>query len=238
LIDAVTFAVSYGAFWNTYTPMCEHFVRRLNLDGYDRFSPPMDRSNTARRRALIAEYAFSLFVERKKVAWQSFSRSAEERIEAAAWHETEVRLRSYVSQGLDLKSKWSEEERAETRVLAQRLTRFFDDHTRRLVLRPVFCGCGFIDASEADLIYGETIFEIKTVERAFRSQDVRQVITYAALNTALEQYKFKKAGLLNPRHGVYYEEDLEYICAQISGRSSADLFALILDAVSSGEISR
>ncbi len=62
MIDAVRFANSYNAFWNSVAPMCENFVRRLNLDGVERFQPPLGKSGTD-NRALISEFSFSLFCE-------------------------------------------------------------------------------------------------------------------------------------------------------------------------------
>ena len=41
MIDATTFAHSYHALWELYAPACELFVRRLNLDGYERFDVPL-----------------------------------------------------------------------------------------------------------------------------------------------------------------------------------------------------
>ena len=38
----------------------------------------------------------------------------------------------------------------------------------------------------------------KTVERAIRSSDIRQLITYAALNYASQQYAIDKIGIFNP----------------------------------------
>lgn len=238
MIDAATFAVSYNAFWNAYTPTCEHFVRRLNLDGYERFEPPMEKSDTSKRRALIAEYAFSLFVEAKKASWSAGAKPTKQDIELAAWTETEVRLRAYANQGLDLNNHWSEEENKEILEIYKRLSNFFVGKPDELIPRPLFYGCGFIDASEGDVIFKKTIYEIKTVDRAFRSSDVRQVITYTALNFASEQYQVDNIGLFNPRRGEYCEFELDYVCSEISGRSAPDLLAVVVNTVSSGEISR
>ncbi len=238
MIDAATFANSYNAFWNAQTPTCEHFVRRLNLDGYDRFRPPMAESGTAKRRALIAEYAFSLFVEHVKDATAGGDKRADDDIRQVAWLAAEIRLRPYSAQGVDLDNKFDDEENGEVQQILKRLNHFFSRIERSITLRPVFSGCGFVDASEGDVIFGETIYEIKTVDRPFRSSDVRQAITYAALNFASKQFPIDSVGLFNPRRGTFCDINLEEICLEISGRPSEDFLAIVVQAISSGEISR
>ncbi len=237
LIDAATFAISYNAFWHANTPTCEHFVRRLNLDGLERFEPPMAKSGTA-NRALIAEYAFSLFVERKRDSIAGGKRRPNDAIEEAAWLAAEKRLAPYVNQGLDLKRNFDEDERREVDEISRSLVSFFTDPNRRLVLRPLYSGCGFVDASEGDVIFGKTIYEIKTVDRPFRGSDIRQTITYAALNFAAGQFDIRNIGLFNPRRGQFCDIDLDYFCGEISGRPTQELLAIVIHGISSGEISR
>lgn len=237
MIDAATFASSYNAFWNAIAPTCEHFVRRLNMDGIERFDVPMANSHTA-NRAVIAEYAFSLFVERKKDSLSGKDRRDREAVESAAWRATKRRLTAYVRQGLNLKRSFEVHEQSEIDEISERLFSFFADVNRRTVLRPIYNGCGFVDASEGDIIYGETIFEVKTVDRLFRGSDVRQTITYAALNMAAGQYEIVRLGLINPRRGQYCEFELDRVCSEISGRPAQELLAMVVQAISSGEISR
>ncbi len=238
MIDASTFCTAYHAFWNTNTPTCEHFVRRLNLGGLDRFARPMADLKTAKRRALIAEYAFSKFVALKRAEMVRGQAKSSREIEQEAWREAELRLAPYVGKGLLLDRNLNADELSDAEMIATRLLGFFSNSDRRLFLRPVFAGCGFIDASEGDVIFEDTIYEIKTVERQFRSNDIRQTITYAALNYVSAQYKVAKIGLLNPRSGQYCDIELEHVCAEISGRSTQDLLSIIIDAISSGDISR
>ncbi len=235
MIDAATFSSAYHAFWNSYTPMCEHFVRRLNLEGLNRFAPPLAPSEGSKRRALVAEYGFSLFVASRAFNWMKKKRSE---IEEEAWLATKVRLAPYVDRGIDLTNVFTEEERIEVDAISARLSQFFARSKKPVITRPVFAGCGYVDASEADVVSASTIFEVKTVERPFRSSDVRQVIMYAALNFTSRQYQIDKIGLLNPRSGKFCRFDLDFVCAEISGTSAQDLFMTIVEAISSGDISR
>ena len=106
------------------------------------------------------------------------------------------------------------------------------------MLRPIFTGCGYVNASEGDVIFGETIYEIKTVDRQFRGSDIRQTITYAALNFAMGNFDIGYVGLFNPRRGQFCEFELDYVCGEISGVPTQALLATVIQAISSGEISR
>ena len=123
-------------------------------------------------------------------------------------------------------------------IIAERLRKFFKNGGRKVVVRPIFYGCGFIDTSEGDVIFGDTLYEVKTVERTFRSSDVRQVLTYAALNSGSGQYSISRFGLFNPRRGNYCELDLDDVCVGISGRPAQELFSIVIETISSGDISR
>lgn len=237
MIDASTFAASYNAFWNVNTPMCEDFVRRINLGLVDRVWPPLAASNTTKQRAVIAEYAFSLFVERERGLMADCQLPSRAGVEAAAWEATEQHLRPYVGQGLELQREFDSEAKEEISSIAARLNQFFRG-AAPCVFRPLLRGCGFIDASEADIIHGPVLFEIKTVDRTFRSTDVRQTITYAALNYAARQYEIDSVGLVNPRRGQVYQCSLDEACWEISGRPAEKLLSLVIQAIAGGDISR
>jgi len=137
-----------------------------------------------------------------------------------------------------LLDKFSIEEHNEIIAITESLLKFFSDKKEGLVLRPTFLGCGFVDASEGDIIAQKTIFEIKTVDRKLRSKDIRQLITYAALNNASNKFPIDRVGLVNPRKGLYFSLSVDEVCSRISGASAAALLPVIIDALSSGSISR
>jgi hypothetical protein len=238
VIDASTFALSFNAFWHAHTPTCEHFVRRLNMSGLERYFAPMPQMAKTKRRALIAEYAFSLFVERRRDISMFAGLGVESRTERA-WRETVRRLVPYSAQGLDIETPLDVDENKEVTEIADRLNRVFDS-SHLTVLRPAFPGCGYVDASEGDVIFGSTLYEIKTVDRAVRSSDIRQTITYAALNaaSAADRFEIRRVGLFNPRRGQLCNIEIEHVCSEISGRPAQELFDIIIQALSSGGISR
>jgi len=233
VIDATTFSNSYNAFWNEIAPTSEHFVRRQNLE-LERFAIPMSEAKT-KRRAVIAEFAFSKFYEN----WLSKKiKKPQERQTADAWKQTARRLKPFMEQSLDLKTPLDTDEEREVSELVERLSFFFVGENSPQQIRPIFKGCGFIDASEADVLSCSTLFEVKTVERSFRSVDLRQVITYAALNHSSKEVEIKNLGLANPRRGVFFKIPLNEISMEISGRTADELLSTIVQTISSGEISR
>jgi hypothetical protein len=188
--------------------------------------------------AALAEYAFSLFVERRMgtLEFANFDPAVQAE---RAWAETTRRLAPYVAQGLDIVTLLDEEEKQEVVEITDRLRRVFD-FSKSIVLRPMFPGCGYVDASEGDVIFGSTLYEVKTVNRPIRSSDIRQTITYAALNAAStsEQFEIRAIGLFNPRRGLVFDFELEHVCSEISGRPAQELFEVIIQALSSDGISR
>jgi len=81
-------------------------------------------------------------------------------------------------------------------------------------------------------------FEVKTVDRSFRSADLRQLLTYTALNSVSKEDDINVVGLVNPRRGLSFEMPVSEICMDISGRSAENLFSMVVQVFSSGEISR
>ncbi len=237
LIDALRFATSYNAVWSTLTPTCESFIRRVNLDGLERFAPPMTGIAT-KQRVQIAELGFSHFVE-LVLERENNGKRDRESIFAAAVNEVDKRLRHMEQRGFVYDKKLRDDEIAEAIEISSRIQQFIVHmETKNVIVRPHIQGCGIIDESEADIISDRTIIEIKTVDRQFRSIDIRQAITYAALNSINSKYTIDDLCLCNPRSGLYYIGNVEDVCHEISGISSVELFNEIISIISSGAPSR
>ncbi|UWQ21598.1 hypothetical protein [Jannaschia sp. W003] len=121
MIDAATFSSTYNAFWAEAAPMLEHFTRRLNLEHLDRFDTPMKYDKTG-RKALIAEFGFSMMVEIIRSAGNSGDRAE---LQENAWNDTKRRLRPFLGQGVDLDTPLQHSEKAEAAEIERRLVEFF-----------------------------------------------------------------------------------------------------------------
>jgi hypothetical protein len=88
---------------------------------------------------------------------------------------------------------------------------------------PVFPGCGIIDECVGDVYFSNSLYEVKAGARLFRSIDVRQLLTYAALNKAAPRRSLTEIGLFNPRSGVAFTAPLEEICVEVAGLKADEL---------------
>ena len=235
MIGATRFVGAYGSFWKNVTPTIDLFVRQINLDLYERVEPPAEYQVDPARSALVAETAFALFDQ------QSRHDGIEENffddfIELA---EGEAQRRLALLNIEHIVDSLNAEELDAAGELFRRLSSFFTEmFGRELIVRPIFPGCGFIDRSEGDVIYDDTLFEVKTVERNFRASDVKQLITYAALNSKSESYSIRGIGIYNPKRGTKIVLSLDDVCMEISGVSAIELLETVIYSVASGEVSR
>jgi hypothetical protein len=231
VIDASSFAAKHHAFWADRTPTSEHFVRRLNLEYTDRWSPPIEKPEEHIRAALVSEFAFSRF------CGLADGMDAV-RLDTISMAETRKRLLPLMDDLAALDAPLTIAEKNQTRRLESNLVGFFKSRAAALRTRPIFKGCGYVDASEGDVISGKCLFEIKTVDRPFRSLDIRQLVAYCALNYASGQFELDSIGIFNPRRGLWFEMKLEKVCREISGQSTQELFGSVVHGISSGDISR
>ena len=235
MIGATRFAGAYGSFWRNATPTLDLFVRKINIEFYERVDVPCVYEVDPNRSALVAETAFALF--------DMHSRDGGDRARFferfAAQATAEARRRLALLNAENIGDNLNRNELNAVQELFRRLNSFFiDQHGRELVVRPDFPGCGFVDRSEGDVIYGDALYEIKAVDRSFRSVDIKQLITYAALNHESGSYLLRDIGIYNPRRGTEFRMGLGNICMEISGVTEIELLETIAYSIASGEVSR
>ena len=102
--------------------------------------------------------------------------------------------------------------------------------------QPSLAGCGTVEPAQADVLLGRELIEIKAVQRPFRSTDLRQTITYAALAYSTD-VAVDCVTLLNPRWGTYHRVDVADLAPDIGAGSWAELMKDLVDAMSGLEVS-
>lgn len=107
-----------------------------------------------------------------------------------------------------------------------------------LVIEPRFLGCGFLDACSGDIIRGSALYEIKAGDRPLRGIDLRQLITYAALNYIAKSHEIASVAIVNVRTGLILELSIEELTMQVSGLYPSELFGLMAYTLASGDMSR
>lgn len=83
--------------------------------------------------------------------------------------------------------------------------------------RPKLNGYGFIPDLEADISIDNTLYEVKTVTRNFKSSDIKQLFIYLALKQVSESSNWKYAGLYNPKRGIYCKFNIKSLIYNLSG---------------------
>lgn len=86
-----------------------------------------------------------------------------------------------------------------------------------VLFKPRLNGYSFIPDIYADISIGDSLFEIKTVNRNFKSSDLKQLFIYIALRQVSDKESWKFAGLYNPKKGVYCTFNIGNLIYNLTG---------------------
>lgn len=233
MISETKFAGAYSSFWKSIAGNSENVIRQFNLTK-EAYSDEIESKSAPERHALINEMGFNMFTD--------YCNTGIVNIVATSEHFTKAKLRVSALEGAKVQSMAdpSIEEMKEATDIANALQRFL--HRLNVAkadykISPNFCGCGIINSCQADLIVGNILVEVKSGNRAFRSVDIRQLLTYCALNFMKKDYIISNICCVNPRRGTYVSACLESISLQISGKTSFELLSEIVYFISSEGLS-
>ncbi len=102
--------------------------------------------------------------------------------------------------------------------ISENITEFVFLTKKEIVrFKPKLKGYGFISDLEADLLIDDTLFEVKTVNRNFKSTDLKQLFIYLALRQVGEGENWKYAGLYNPRKGTLCKFNIKGLIFSLTG---------------------
>lgn len=229
LITEKRFASSHHDFWHDLLPMGEHYIRTANLN-FTRYCSPLAAISPP-LNGVISELAFRLFVYSitHSVALENISSS----IVTAEADNAVTFIRRFRQYGRTPVRPPQALEANEALQLARRVQFFFSTRAAGpLTCKPAFQGCGWLNECEGDVLGGNTLYEIKAADRLFRMLDVRQLLTYSALNYAAKKYEIDAISLVNPREGIYVTENLNALCQAVAGRSSIEVLGEIIEYIS------
>lgn len=183
--------VNQNSVWHSLMPTLEQFTRYINRHLL-RLGRPVPAQNTDRRSSFVAEVAFEIAaaggdLEPQKAAIMARARAALAHLPGA---ETSAEAISV--------PEWFE-----AMALARNLSEFVGRRSGVAAYRPMIPGCGVVRPSSADVLVGNEIFEVKMVQRGFRSSDIRQAVTYCAMLHA-SGAAVGAVSLVNPRQGHYF----------------------------------
>jgi hypothetical protein len=230
VISETEFAQKYTSLWHQVLPMADGIVRRINVD-FERFASELEGNTSPMRRGYVNELAFRIFA--------SFVIGGELHYpepKPNLLSDLEEKTTRYIARlhSPNISSPPTAAERGEAISLSRRLYKFFVSREQGSNLRvnPEFAGCGILNTCVGDAYAEPTLYEIKAGARDFRLIDIRQVVTYCALNFEARRYDIQRVILLNPRLGIYATLPIHDDVARASGLPAAEVYSQILDFLS------
>jgi hypothetical protein len=134
-----------------------------------------------------------------------------------------------------VQTEFSSDEWEEIGLLA-RVTQRYTSMLPGAVFSPSIPGCGVVDTGIGDVLAGSEIIEIKAVTRPFRTYDLRQALTYAAMLYS-SNYTVDYITLLNPRRARFVKLPVGQIAAGIRGDSAVELLQDLIESMMGFQVS-
>jgi hypothetical protein len=208
--------------------MADAFIRAQNARPH-RFSSPIPPLAPADYRGIVNEAGFLLFranmhaKDQAPITQPDISVAFEEAIEKIKRlpRSKTPALATILNTGT-----------LEATLIAHNLTRYFSDEHTDVRVNPPIPGCGWVSDAEADVLADTTLYEVKAGERHFRIADLRQALTYCALNFSSKSYQINAVGLINPRSGSIVVDSLDDICQQVAGAPAVHILSDIVEFIS------
>lgn len=219
---------SHSSFWRNAMPMADAFVRNMNVS-LQRAFPPRPAIFKGYRNALISELSFRLYSHclNETISLDKLLKNIDQtKIIVDEVYRYISRLERTVIPIPIMEAA----EIDESFELAKNLHNFmrFTNPGRTALTRPKFTGCGIVDDCEGDILVDTTLYELKNVERDFRLADIRQLLTYCALNFASRQREIDTVGLVNAKSGRWYKIKLNDLALSTSGMPANELLGEVI----------
>lgn len=230
MINERTFSHNFSGFWRSALPNLESVLRAMNL-GYERLQRPLQPESEPHRRDLISEVGFRL-----AAAPAPFSPSKLD----DAFGQASAFLRGETDGATTAEySPLTAVEEEEVQRVSSRIAEMassLGSQTRTYF--PEFRGLGMLEKCRGDIKVGRTIVEVKYVDRAFRSTDLKQAIVYATLANIPSRGEINEIVVYNPLRGTFVISSLFDLIFSASGRSTEDFEFEFANVLSSSGVSR
>lgn len=219
MIPVTFLSRSFPSFWMSATPWLNTYVSFVNRGQLERFDTPVSYPDEPEFRAINNTVAFYLFLE-------SYRRGAIPKDITSAFYQAKIALQFLPRNNLE---KYSMGDNDRKQIIEQTRRLLMCYRQKDILAHPEFPGCGIILSTKGDIVYDDTLVEIKAGERNLAPSDIRQLLIYLSLNFAGGNvFDLKQVEILNPRQGLRYSQEIEDLCRNISDKTSEELFSEII----------
>lgn len=230
MITEKAFVLGHAAFWHELLPTERQYVSLVN-GACHHYLPPYDGASASdSNRGVINELAFRICYEsnRRKVSVREIEEATRLALELDALLLLgQMRHLSRVGPG-----RLDDHGREEAVDIAERMRIWLDGTDSVPLFQPRFRGCGWLDTCHGDLLASTSLVEFKAGDRGLRAIDVRQALSYCALNFASKDFDIDELIFVNPRTGKNFTASIEDLCRGCAGRSAGAVLARIVDYIS------
>ncbi|MDN8270749.1 hypothetical protein QZK55_05365 [Acinetobacter baumannii] len=219
MISEITFAKDYTSFWNNLLTNGKNYVRLVNGTLItDTHKPFIKDSNATNLVAFVNLVSFKLFQKSLK-SNDCLSQLEIDHICVDAANQLKVFSSFYKNFIIPDFNVIKEEVDFITNHLNIRYSE------KDIKISPFFPGLGFLNNSEADLLFDKTLVELKSGERKFKLIDFRQILIYLTQNHfSKEPIELEYIELFNPRMGIVLEERIDEMIYQLSALTPVEVY--------------
>jgi hypothetical protein len=213
MISETTFSRGYSSFWQEYFPWLNNFTQVINRDLTTRVFRPIGKSEDAVFRSINNIVSFTHFKNIRKKKTYSLTSSFEEAKSVIA-NFPRNNLSSYEMINMHKE------------IIEFQVHKLIVRYGSNCEVYPVFPGCGILNSCSGDIYKDNTLIEVKAGERGILPSDLKQLISYAALNwlNSGSNYIINKIEVFNPRQGLVWNNDLYTFISAVSDIPLEDVF--------------
>lgn len=233
MISELVLIRSYSTFWKALFPGGEDYIKLINSGLGKKVNDTFNIQDKPHRRALLNSISFSIFEKyiNKEISHEVYKSLEPNSLLLKNIAHTERSRLANLRFGKDLSVKISEIDFRLIKWISDALVKNYSKVYRRTI-RPKFKGCGIIFEAEGDIIYYNTLVEIKAGDRNFGIQDIRQLYVYLALNNLSPNFEIEKIELFNPRTGILWNEHIDIVSDNIAGTPTIEILYEIISFIS------
>lgn len=231
MISEKTFIRYYSSFWEQLLPGIDHYVRMINSGLKERLFAPITIEDIPTRRAIVNGIAFNLFYK-FKIENLNFKDLMIDSNDLLKIKILEVNKMSFLNNAKEFERDINENELSIVKDIANRLV-VYSSLKDDLKIYPEFQGCGLLFNCYGDILYKDTLVEVKAGNTNFGRHDLYQLLTYGALNhISSKKINITNFELINIRTGLQWKENIESVCEIIGGASSSEIYSEIVSHIS------